>query len=43
MKEEHLHIKVTAKEKKILIQNAEKAGMTISQFIRTQCIYKKIK
>jgi hypothetical protein len=40
LRETYIHIKVSEKEKEKLKSNAEKAGMTISQYIRTKCIYK---
>lgn len=36
----YVHIKVTETEKEKLKQKAEKRGMTVSQYIRTKCIYK---
>lgn len=41
LRETYIHIKVSEKEKEKLKENAEKVGMTISQFIRTKCIYKR--
>lgn len=43
MKQEYIQIRLTEKEKKKLKQNADKLGMSISQFIRTQCVYKNFK
>lgn len=40
LRETYIHIKVSEQEKEKLRSNAEKVGMTISQFIRTKCIYK---
>lgn len=39
LKEDYIQIKLTAKEKQILKENADKCGMSISQYIRTLCIY----
>ena len=41
LRETYIHIKVSEQEKEKLKSNAEKVGMTISQYIRTKCIYKK--
>lgn len=41
LRETYIHIKVSEQEKEKLRSNAEKVGMTISQYIRTKCIYKK--
>lgn len=43
LRETYIHIKVSEQEKEKLKENAESLGMTISQFIRTKCIYKKSK
>lgn len=40
LKNDYLFVKLTAKEKQILKANAERRGMSISQYVRTQCVYK---
>ena len=40
LKQSYIQIKLTEKEKQMLKLNAERRGLTISQYIRTQCIYK---
>lgn len=40
LKEVYIHIKMTEKEKQALKINAERRGMSISQYVRSQCIYK---
>ena len=39
LKEEYIQIKLTTQEKQKLKEKADKCGMSISQYIRTLCIY----
>ena len=41
LKEQYIQIKVTETEKQKLKENADAKGMSISQFIRTLCVYSK--
>lgn len=40
LKEVDIHVRLSEKENKILKANADSLGLSISQYIRMQCIYK---
>lgn len=38
-KEERVHIRLTERERKALLRNAKKRNMSVSAYVRAQCIY----